>query len=75
MMFIVVCRASRKEVPDSFNNIVIFCEQTGEIGSFMDIDYKCLDELKNTLNIDSENNDDEETLQDITDEDDEDMEL
>jgi hypothetical protein len=40
----------------------------------MDIDYKRLDELKNTSNIDGENNDDEEPLQDFTDEDDEDME-
>jgi hypothetical protein len=41
----------------------------------MDIDYKHLDELKNTSNIDGENNDDEEPPQDFTDEDDEDMEL
>jgi hypothetical protein len=41
---------------------------------FMDIDYKHLDELKNTLNIDGENNDDEEPSQDFTDEDNEDTE-
>jgi hypothetical protein len=41
----------------------------------MDIDYKCLDELKNTLNIDGENNDNEEPLQDFTNKDDEDTEL
>jgi hypothetical protein len=41
----------------------------------MDIDYKCLDELKTTLNIDGENNDSEEPSQDFTNEDDEDMEL
>jgi hypothetical protein len=41
----------------------------------MDIDYKRLDELKNTSNIDGKNNDDEELPQDFTDEDDEDMEL
>jgi hypothetical protein len=40
----------------------------------MDIDYKCLDELKNTPNIDGENNDDEEPSQDFTNEDDEDTE-
>jgi hypothetical protein len=41
----------------------------------MDIDYKCLDELQNTSNIDSENNDEEEPPQDFTNEDDKDMEL
>lgn len=39
----------------------------------MDIDYKRLDELKNTSNIDGENNDDEEPSQDFTNKD-EDME-
>jgi hypothetical protein len=40
----------------------------------MDIDYKHLDKLKNTLNIDGEYNDDEEISQDFIDND-EDMEL
>jgi hypothetical protein len=41
----------------------------------MDIDYKHLDELKTTSNIDGKNNDNEEPLQDFAEEDDEDTEL
>jgi hypothetical protein len=37
----------------------------------MDIDYKRLDELQKTTNIDGEEIDDEETLQDIIDDEDE----
>jgi hypothetical protein len=41
--------------------------------NFMDIDYKRLDELQKTTNIDGEENDEEHTLRNDVDEDDEDI--